>query len=109
VLSDERKHFLKYLNDWYYKELSSADHLSFPGLILRGAPLGPHDDDSDAKLDMLRSHFFESTISLAMAILSEIQIEGRFRHAAQLKYVWRVLTDMDNPKELYELRYSNRL
>lgn len=107
-LSDERRVYLKYLNDWYYKELSSADHLSFIGLILRGTPLMRPEDDN-VKLDMLRYHFLESTLSLVMAILSEIQIEAGFGHAERLKYVWGILNQLDNPRELYDLRYRDRL
>ena len=110
-LSVERKEFLNYLNDWYYKEFSAADHLSFPGLLMRGSPLMWHEDDEapELKLNVLRSYFFTTTITLVMAILSEVQIEAGFGHANNLKYVWRILTDIDNPKEIYDLRYKDRL
>lgn len=107
-LSDERKAYLQYLNDWYYKELSSADHLSFLGLIVRVTPLMRPEDDN-VKLNVLRSHFLESTLSLVVAILSEIQIEAGFEHAERLKYVWGILNQLDNPRELYDLRYRDRL
>jgi hypothetical protein len=107
-LSAESRAYIEYLRDWYYKELSSADHLSFPGLLLRGSPLMLPDDDS-ARLNLLRFHFLESTLSIVMAIMSEIQVEAGFGHGERLKYVWAILNQLDNARELYELRYKNRL
>lgn len=109
-LSGDRKHFLDYLNDWYYRELSSADHLSFPGLIVRGTPLMKRGtDESVAKLNLLRSYWLEMTVILIMAILSEIQMEAAFSFSDRLKYIWRILIDSDNPREIYDLRYKDTL
>ena len=38
-IKKETGEFLEYLNDWMYKELSQASHLTVPGLIVRGFPL----------------------------------------------------------------------
>jgi hypothetical protein len=109
-LSGDRKRFLTYLNDWYYKELSSADHLSFGGLVIRAAPLmDPDDTVSENRLHRLRSYWFATTVTLVAAILSEIQIEAGFGFASRLQYVWRILSDADISKEIYDLRYKAHL
>ena len=109
-LADERRKFLTYLNDWYYRELSSAAHLSFPGLIIRGSPLLIEDDSSETKLNVLRSYYLTQTICVVLALLSEVQIEAGFGFADRLKYVWRIVTEFfDDAKEIYEMRYAARL
>ena len=109
-LADERRNFLTYLNDWYYRELSSAAHLSFPGLIIRGSPLLIDDDSSETKLNVLRSYYLTQTICLVLALLSEVQVEAGFGFADRLKYVWRIVTEFfDDAKEIYEMRYAERL
>src|ERR1017187_6074127 len=109
-LADERRNFLTYLNDWYYRELSSAAHLSFPGLILRGSPLLIDDDSSETKLNVLRSYYLTQTICLVLALLSEVQVEAGFGFADRLKYVWRIVTEFfEDAKEIYEMRYAARL
>lgn len=112
-LSDERKRYLTYLNDWYYRDLSSSAHLSFPGLILRSKPLFTwlEDDQSrEADLKFLRAVFLTQTICLLLALLSEVQIEAGFAFADRLKYIWRIMVEhFDVAKEIYELRYASRL
>ena len=109
-LADERRRFLTYLNDWYYRELSSAAHLSFPGLVVRGSPLLIDDDSSETKLNVLRSYYLTQTICLMLALLSEVQIEANFDFADRLKFVWRIVTEyFDDAKEVYEMRYEPRL
>jgi len=112
-LSDDRKQYLTYLNDWYYRDLSSSAHLSFPGLILRSKPLLTwlgDDESTEVDLKFLRGVFMTQTLCLLLALLSEVQIEARFAFADRLKYVWRILVEhFDVAKEIYEIRYEPRL
>jgi hypothetical protein len=45
-----------------------------------------------------------------LALLSEVQVEAGFGFADRLKYVWRIVTEFfDDAKEIYEMRYAERL
>ncbi|SRR5216683_2085116 len=110
-LSDDRRKYLTDLNDWYYRELSSTAHLSFPGLILRAQPLLADDrETSETSLRKLKANCFPLTICILLALLSEVQIEAQFAFANRLKYVWRVLSEFyDQIREIYEMRYESFL
>jgi hypothetical protein len=104
--------FLSYLYDWYYKELSSTSHLSYPGLILRSKVLLLEQDDQGRADDLifLRSYFFFQTVGLVLALLSEVQSEAMFSFADRLKYVWRIVNEYSpDCREIYSNRYESLL
>ncbi len=109
--SKPRRDYLAYLNDWFYKELSSESHLSWPGLAKRSMHLLNKDrDDHDTVLDKFRSDCFTMSIALLLAFLSEIQIELGYDLSERLKYIWHVLNPGFNMvRELYDYRYANLL
>jgi hypothetical protein len=103
--------YLDYLNQWYYRELSSASHLSWPGLANRAwlllLPLG---EDRTRLLDKTRSDQALTTIAMILVLLSELEINLRFGLDEKLKYVWTILTTtFEAMRDLYNARYATRL
>ncbi len=110
--SSDRLARMRYLNDWFYGQLSSESHLSLPGLVMRSSPLIPgHDPDELAwQMDKVRSDNFFVATFMALAFASEIEIECRFGLSDRLKYVWTVLAGYAyGAKTLYDKWYSTRL
>lgn len=87
-----RRDFLLYLNDWFYRELSAASHLSLAGMAKRaGALLGPDDAKREAILDKHRSDYAFTTITLLLALLTELEIEFRYGCEKSLRQAWSTL------------------
>jgi len=114
ALSPERKQFLSYLYDWYYKEMSQDSHLSWAGMMRRSAPLLllTFGDKATRKwqLDKQVSDSFATTMVLCLAIMSEIEIEFRFGLNARLKHMWSLINPVwGMGKELYDIRHAQLL
>jgi len=110
--SAARIDLMNYLDDWYYGDLSSESHLSLPGLVMRSMALDPDQDPDECawRLDKQRSDNVLRATVLALAFVSEIEIECRFGLVTRLKYVWTVLAGYFGlAKELYDTWYAARL
>jgi hypothetical protein len=106
-----RQNHLRYLNDWFYRGLSAESHLSLNGFGKRaGFLLAPSPEDRRRVLDKSRSDDVFTTITLVVALLSEIEIEFRFGLTDRLKYVWGIIQEYwGEAKDLYTRRYSTAL
>jgi hypothetical protein len=111
-LSEDLQAYLQYLNDWFYRILSSDSHLALPGLMRRSVHLLYTDDreERDMNLDSYRSNCFVATVIVFVALLSELQIGLGYDLAERCRYLWTILGDSFPPaKEIYHLRYESRL
>ncbi len=110
-LNGERKDFLTYLNDWFYKHLSGDSHLSAIGLARGHFLLDEKDDGRDEQLSLYRSTMFSTTVTLLLALISELECELRLGGlATRAQYVWTLIGDIFPPAlELYDMRYRDRL
>ncbi len=110
-VSQDRRCYLRYLNDWFYKTLSADSHLSWPGFARRSGHF--LNNDEEKRLNLLRKYKSDcvtGTISLVLSLLSEIECEFKFGRAQRLKEVWATLGEVVlETKELYEFRYAGRL
>jgi len=110
TLSIERQEFLRYLYDWFYKDLSQDDHLSWPGLARRGAALlsdAAQEKDRREILLKYRSDVVFKVITMTLAILSEIESHLHYGEAQRLIFGWVLLADYSlDAKEIYERRYK---
>ena len=108
-LSAQGREFLRYLNDWFYKDLSRSSHLSGSGLIVRSFtlfeyPENPHRDDSLARV---KGSSVFTVVTLFLAILSEIEGKLRFGLTPRMEYLWGLLKAYsEEARDLYEKRYS---
>ncbi len=109
--SEERRVYLRYLNDWFYRSLSADSHLSWPGFARRSAFFLNQDEENRINLlKKYKSDAVMTTIALILSLLSEIESEFHFSRAERLKYIWNIISGFSGEaKELYELRYVNRL
>ncbi|MGH9162564.1 MAG: hypothetical protein ACRD2X_21565, partial [Vicinamibacteraceae bacterium] len=104
-LSQDRRQFLEFLNDWFYRELSADSHLAWPGLARRG--ISVLEDDRD-KLEKMRSDAAMLSSILLTALISEVQVEIRWPDTLpRVQYVWTILLSAWSiTRDLYEQRYS---
>jgi hypothetical protein len=111
-LSGERREFLQYMNDWFYRELSQATHLTGPGLLARaGFFLMDKDDDGRPEsLNKYRSDNFVISLSLLLSLLSEVEGELQLGLAQRLLYVWSLTSQhFGFVQEFFQKRYSTLL
>lgn len=111
-LSGPTKSYLIYLNDWFYRSLSSSSHLSLPGLMNRSAYLlrflGRSEDEEERErvLGKFRSDSVVTAIILLVALLSELQIGLEYDLAQRCKFLWTMLAGFfGTADEIYKLRY----
>jgi hypothetical protein len=107
-LDTDRRTFLEYLTDWFYRELSADSHLSMTGLARRSVALL---EDKTECLIKHRSDCVMVAAILLLALLSEIQLEAQWPDIKpRLEYVWTILGSLwDVGKEIYDMRYAGRL
>ena len=109
--SEDRRDYLRYLNDWFYRTLSADSHLSWPGLARRASHfLDKNEKERINRIQKYKSDCFVTTMVLVLALLSEIEYEFKFGRTGRLKEVWKTLGDSFlESKELYDIRYANLL
>jgi hypothetical protein len=115
--SQERRDFLCFMNDWFYGRLSGASHLSYLGLAERGGlfvgDVASHEEDEHElrrKQELQRSHNVFTSLTLLLALLSEVTGELKLEHeAARLDFIWRYLDQWPEVKELHDVRYQKWL
>ncbi len=107
----ENRNFFQFLDAWIYKTLSQDAHLSFPGLVHRGAPLLlKPSKEREAQLEKRKSQGVFTTITVVLALASEMEHLLNFGLAKQLGYVWGVLINFwEEAADLYAMRYERFL
>lgn len=89
-LDADRKAYLEYLTDWFYRALSQDAHLSWPGLARTGAALMPRQEVSDEQWRKMKSDAVMTLVTLLLALVSELELELRYDLKERIKYVWGV-------------------
>lgn len=97
--------FLKYLEDYYYVELSQLAHSQPSGLIKTGNIL---------ENKIINWKFFNEqrwiSIALILSFISEIENHFHYGLSNQLNEIWQFMEDYsDYSLEVYQLRYKNLL
>ncbi|MFI5331959.1 MAG: hypothetical protein ACHQ2F_13145 [Desulfobaccales bacterium] len=111
-LSSERKLFLEYLEDWFYKALSQDAHLSLRGLARHSRYLLFKRNRENDPREMIKqkSEIIGATVVLLLALMSEIEVEFSFGLATRLAYVWVIINSaFPQGQEIYNLRYADKL
>ncbi len=103
--------FLEYLEAWFYRTLSQEAHLSFPGLVHRGsALLRKPGEEREAQLIKRKSQAMGTTITVLLALASEMEHLLRFGLGERLAFVWGVLIKYwEEAEDLYKMRYAQFL
>jgi hypothetical protein len=112
--STDARPFLQYLNDWFYREMSSQSHLSFHGMM-KLAMLALRRDyspeirrDIEGKyLESFRAEQVSRTLTCTLTLLSELNISFQLSYGSRLLALWNrgrhVVPDM---REIYKHRYE---
>lgn len=104
--SEQNKEFLSYLLDWFYRELSQDAHLSWPGLAVRSI-FHVQGEEAQRALEKFKSDCVFITITLVIAIASEIEANLSFGLAERIRYLWGILCEYRGEAlTLYEKRYE---
>ncbi|HXT62147.1 MAG TPA: hypothetical protein VN696_03845 [Pyrinomonadaceae bacterium] len=112
--------FIEYVNSWLYRELSGQTHLNAVGITGRGSffdnriaehILGPDWEEAlNEHLQSYRHHQIYLTITLMLAIVSEVEGHFHFGRNQKARYLWTVFSEhSDITKEFWETRYSSLL
>ena len=111
ALSEKGQRFLRFLNDWLYKELSSDAHMSAAGIMRRHGQLLREEDEERKKiLSKLKSDSMLTVITLMVAICSEINDICHYGREEKLSYLWRILVEYwGEAKDFFERRYREML
>jgi hypothetical protein len=107
------RQYLRYLNDWFYRDLSNQSHLGALGLMKRGGFLlhyDRHNPEIEAEVQKFKHAQIGVTLTLVLALASEVEAQLHFGLADRARYVWAILIDaIPLSKELYDKRYSELL
>jgi len=100
--------FLEYLDAWFYRTLSQDAHLTFPGLAHRGAALLLRPgEERTAQLEKRKSQAVFTTVTMVLALASEMEHLLGFGLGKRLEYVWGVLIKYwEEAEDLYKMRYA---
>jgi hypothetical protein len=111
-LSPQNLGYLQYLNDWFYRSLSSASHLSLPGFMIRSGYLfdARHSDKREEFLTKYKSDSVVTATILLVALISELELSVGFGLGPRCAYLWGALApSFGAAQEVYSLRYQGRL
>jgi hypothetical protein len=112
--------FIEYVNSWLYRELSGQTHLNATGVTMRGSFFDNRiaeyilGEDWEEKLkDLLlnyRAKQIYISVTLMLAIASEIEIHFNFGRNERARYLWGVFSEhSDITKDFWDTRYSTLL
>jgi len=112
--------FIEYVNAWLYRELSGQTHLNAVGITSRGSffdnriaeqILGPDwEEKLKAHLENYRHNQIYITITLMLAIASEVEGHFHFGRNQKARYLWKVFSEhSDITKDFWNVRYSTLL
>jgi hypothetical protein len=102
--------FMKYLNDFFYIELSQQAHLGGWGMAKRGGMLIDeiHDlPETEAQMKKYRYYQIGQAVALTLALASEINLHFNFGLRQQVVFAWNVASPgIVVVNEMYEKRYK---
>lgn len=109
--------FIEYIYSWMYRKLSGDTHLSYRGLVDRGAFYAPEEmkavfpdtykETLEYRLQEYKMEMLWTTFTLILAITTEIEAHFKFgRNLAALK-LWKTFEPVsDIAKDFFQKRYS---
>jgi hypothetical protein len=105
--------YLRHLNDWFYKQLSSSSHSHFDGLLEKAAQVLRIEAKDDSQIEFAmkyKSDCIFTQITLVLCLVSEIIVGAGFDNKKEAAYVWGILNSYwTEAAELYKLRYGDLL
>ena len=99
---------MQYLNDWFYADLSQLSHLGGQGMMKRSSPLlfDRRSTEREVALNKNRYTWIGQTVTLSLAVASEVEAYFHFGLQTELRYLWGVTAPVIViAQEMYEKRY----
>ena len=111
----ETRDFLQYLNDWFYREMSSQAHLGFLSATKLGFLIAHDTLDRDKREQIeskgfpwFRAHQVVRTVTLLLCLISEIEHHFGFELEHRVVELWQIVSEPSpEPNEVYQKRYSD--
>lgn len=105
--STKNREFLKFLNDWIYKELSADAHMSAAGIMRHYGPLLLSKNQGRKEfLVKLKSNSIFTATTLMVAICTEVNDMCGYSREAKLSYIWGIIVEYwEEAKDIFERRY----
>lgn len=105
--------FMKYVNDYFYIDLSQQTHLGGWGMVKRAAFLIDEirsREETDALMKRNKYAHIGQTVTLVLSMASEIEAHFNFGLKQEALFIWGVtVPTIAVAKELYEKRYRDLL
>jgi hypothetical protein len=105
--------YMKYLNDYFYIDLSQQAHLGGWGMVKRAGFLLDevrNSSETEAKLKKLKYAHIGQTVALILSLASEIEAHFNFGLQQQTLFVWNLAAPVIVVvNEVYQKRYSELL
>jgi hypothetical protein len=104
--------YMKYLNDWFYADLSQQAHLGGTGLMKRASPLIRERNDPERERALAKNKYtwMGQSFALMLAISSEMEAHFHFGLRERINYLWSVTgSAIPVAKEIHERRYAELL
>lgn len=102
--------FMRYLNDWFYADLSQQAHLGGTGLMKRGSPLIMSRNDPQRSQALMKNKYswIGQNFAVMLALISEIEAYFRFGLRERMNYLWGLLVPViPVAKEIHAKRYRD--
>jgi len=107
ITSTEKREFLQKIYKDHYGEISEVSHQTFTGMAMGVYTTIPKEHWYPEKIG---SDALYRCILFLLMILSEIDVEMKYKQNQELKYIWTILSSFYlEAKEYYNIRYDNLL
>lgn len=104
--------FMKYLNDWFYADLSQQAHLGGAGLMKRASALALDRKDPERERSLTKNKYswMGQSFALVLALASEVEAYFQFGLRDRINYVWHLTNSaIVVAKEMHDKRYAELL
>lgn len=104
--------FMKYLNDWFYADLSQQTHLGGAGLMKRASALTLDRGDPERERALTKNKYswLGQSLALMLALASEVEAYFHFGLQERISYVWHLTNSaIVVAKEMHDKRYAELL
>jgi hypothetical protein len=109
--SPKTREFLRYLSDWFYREMSSQVHLSLLGTVKFGSLIAPELFDKERQetisFPRFRALQLGRTVTLLLCLVSEIEYYFSFGMNHRVLELWQVVIEnIPETAEIFRKRYT---
>jgi len=102
------RNFMRYLNDWFYADLSQQAHLGGTGLMKRASALILERNDIEREKTLTKNKYswLGQSFALMLALASEMEASFHFGLKERINYLWGLVDSVIVvAKEMHDKRY----